>query len=125
MAYLQECVPQIQIIKIIYINICPEMQFPSFGVLSMTLSCSHYCTVNVPYVLLPECRPQLNVPLPLKDDPKFLACCMLPEKLPQFHFGEFAHLPLKTNTQILNDPTSRNPVDLNQLNVKAMQLVHL
>jgi hypothetical protein len=55
------------------------MQFLCFWGLSMTLSCSHYCTVNVPYVLLPKCKPQLNVSLPLKDDPKFLACCILSE----------------------------------------------
>jgi hypothetical protein len=54
----------------------------------MTLSSSHYHTVNVPYAhLLPEYRPQLDVSLPSEDDHKFLACCVLSENLPQFDFG--------------------------------------
>jgi hypothetical protein len=93
----------------------------------MTLSSSHYLTVNVPYVhLLPEYRPQLDVSLPPEDDPKFLACCVLSENLPQFHFGEFPDHPLEINTPtILNGLTSRNPVDLNQVSVEARQLVLL
>jgi hypothetical protein len=81
----------------------------------MTLSSSHYLTVNVPYVLhLPEYRPQLDVSLPSEDDPKFLACCVLSQILPQFSFGEFPHHPLEINTStILNGPTRSNPVYLN------------
>jgi hypothetical protein len=64
----------------------------------MTLSPSHYLAVNVPYVhLLPEYRAELDVSLPPEDDPKFLACCVLSENLPQFDFGEFPHHPLETN----------------------------
>jgi hypothetical protein len=86
-------------------------------------SSSHYLTVNVPYVhLLPEYRPQLNISLPPEDDHKFLACCILSENLPQFHFGELPHHPLEI---IWNGPTSRNSVDLNQVSVEARQLVHL
>jgi hypothetical protein len=48
------------------------------------------------------------------------------ENLPQFDFGEFPYHPLETNTPtLLNGPTSRNPVDLNQMSVEARQLVHL
>jgi hypothetical protein len=81
----------------------------------MTLSSSHYLVVNVPYVhLLSEYRAQLDDSLPPEDDPKFLACCVLNENMPQFDFGEFPHHPLETITQkILNGTTSRNPVDLN------------
>jgi hypothetical protein len=81
--------------------------------MSITLSCSHYLTVNVPYVsLLPEYRPQLKVLLPPEDDPKFLACCILSENLSQSDFGEFPHHPFEMNTpMILNGPVSRNPVD--------------
>jgi hypothetical protein len=70
----------------------------------MTFSSSYYPTVNVPYVhLLPEYR--LDVSLPLEDDPKFLACCVLSENLPQFDYGEFPHYPLETYTPtILNGP---------------------
>jgi hypothetical protein len=76
----------------------------------MTLSPSHYLTVNVPYVhLLPEYRPQLDASLPPEDDPKFLACCVLSENLPPFDFREFPHHPLETST----------PVDLNQVSVEA------
>jgi hypothetical protein len=90
----------------------------------MTLNSSHYLTVNVPYVhLLPEYMPQLDVSLPHEDDPKFLACCVLFENLPEFYFREFPHHPLETNTPtILNGLTSRNPVDLNQVRVEARQL---
>jgi hypothetical protein len=93
----------------------------------MTLSSSHYFTVNVPYVhLLPEYRPQLDVSLPPKDDPKFPACCVLSENLPKFDFLEYPHHPLETNRPtILNGFTSRNPVDLNQVSVEARQLVLL
>jgi hypothetical protein len=48
--------------------------------------------------------------LPPEDDPKFLACCVLPENLPKFDFWEFPHHPLETNRPtILNGLTSRNP----------------
>jgi hypothetical protein len=93
----------------------------------MTLGSAHYLAVNVPYVhLLPEYRVQLDVSLPPEDEPKFLACCVLPENLPQFDFGEFPHHPLETITpKILNGPTSRNTVDVNQMSEDARQLVHL
>jgi hypothetical protein len=93
----------------------------------MTLSSSHYLTVNVAYVhLLPEYWPQLDVSLSPEDDPKFLACCLLSENVPQFDFGEFPHHPLEINTPtILNGPTRINPVDLNQVSVEARQLVLL
>jgi hypothetical protein len=93
----------------------------------MTLSSSHYLTVNVPCVhLLPEYWPQLDVSLPLENDPKFLACCLLSENLPQFDFGEFPHHSLEINTPtILDGATRKNPVDLNQVSVEARQLVHL
>jgi hypothetical protein len=93
----------------------------------MTLSSSHYLAVNVPFVhLLPEYRAQLDVSLPPEDDPKFLACCVLSANLTQFDFGEFPYHPLETITpKILNGPTSRNSVDLNQVSVESRQLVHL
>jgi hypothetical protein len=93
----------------------------------MTLSSSHYLAVNVQFVhLLPEYRPQLVVSLPPEDDPKFLACCILSESLPQVDFGGFPHHPLEMNTPtILNDPTSRNLVDLNQVSMEARQLDHI
>jgi hypothetical protein len=93
----------------------------------MTLSSSHYLTINVPYVhLLPEYRPQLDVSLPSEDDPKFLTCCVLSENLPKFDFWEFPNHPLETNRpMILNGLTSRNPVDFNEVSVEARQLVHL
>jgi hypothetical protein len=48
------------------------------------------------------------------------------ENLPQFDFGEFPHHPLQINIPtILNGPTRRNPVYLNQVSVEARQLVHL
>jgi hypothetical protein len=64
-----------------------------------------YLAVNVPYVhLLPEYWDQLDVSLPPEDDPKFLACCVLSENLPQFDFGEFPHHLLETITpKILNE----------------------
>jgi hypothetical protein len=53
----------------------------------MTLSSSHYLSVNVAYVhLLPEYRPQLDVSLPPEDNPKFLTFCLFYENLPQFDF---------------------------------------
>jgi hypothetical protein len=88
----------------------------------MTLSSSHYLTVNAPHVhLLPEYRPQLDFSLPPEDNPKFLACCVLSKTLPQFNFGKFPHHPLEMNTSttMLNGPTSRNPVDLNQVSMEA------
>jgi hypothetical protein len=93
----------------------------------MTLSSSHYLTVNVPYVhLLPEYGPQLDVSLLSEDDPKFLACCVLSENLPQFDFGEFPHHSLEINIPtILNGSTRRNPVYLNEGSVEARQSVHL
>jgi hypothetical protein len=76
----------------------------------MTLSSSHYLTVNVPHVhLLPEYRPQLDVSLPPEDDPKFLARLILSENMQQFGFREFPHHPLKNTPMILNVPPSRNP----------------
>jgi hypothetical protein len=77
----------------------------------MTLSSSHDLTVNVPYVhLLPEYRSQFDISLPPEDDPKSLACCVLPANLPQFDFREFPH-PLEMNSpMILNGPTSIKPV---------------
>jgi hypothetical protein len=87
----------------------------------------HHHTVSVPYVhLLPVYRPQLDISLPPEDDPKILTCCALSENLTQFSFDEFQHNSLKMNTStILNDPTSRNLVDLNYVIVKARQLAHL
>jgi hypothetical protein len=84
----------------------------------MILSSSHYLIVNVPHIhLLFKYRPQLDISLPPKDDPKFLACCL---KICHNSILEFPHHPLETNTPpILNGPTSGNPVDLNQLNVEA------
>jgi hypothetical protein len=78
---------------------------------------------NVLYIVY---RPQLSVSLAPKEDPKFLACCVLSENLPQFDFREFPHHPLETNTPIiLNGFTSKNLVDLNQVSMEARQLVHL
>jgi hypothetical protein len=93
----------------------------------MTLSTSHNLTVNVPRVhLLPDYRPQLDVSLPSEDDPKFLACCVLSENMPHFDIGEFPNHPLEINTPtILNGPTRRNPVYLNQVSVEARHLDHL
>jgi hypothetical protein len=76
--------------------------------------------------LLPEYRPGLDFSLPPEDDPKFLACCVLSENLPQFDFRECPHHLLEMNTPtILNGPTSRNRMDLNHVRVEARQLVHL
>jgi hypothetical protein len=107
------------IIKIVYINISPEMH--RFLVFKVCLWHS------APYVhLLPEYRPQPDVALPYEDDPQFLACSVLSENLPQFDFGEFPHCPLEINTPtILNGPTRRNSVHLNQVSVEARQLVYL
>jgi hypothetical protein len=93
----------------------------------MALGSSHDLTVNVPYVrLLPEYRPQLDISLPPEDDPKFVACCILSENVPQFSVQKFSHHPSNTNTPtFLNGLASRNPVDLNQVSVEARQLVHL
>jgi hypothetical protein len=92
----------------------------------MTLSSSHYLTVSVPYVhLLPEYGPQLDVSLSSEDIPKFLACCILSENLPQFNFREFPHHPLEINTPTILNGTGRNPVYLNQVSVDVRQLVHL
>jgi hypothetical protein len=97
----------------------------SFLVLwSKTLSSSYYITVNVTLVhRLPEYKPQLDVSLPPEHNPKFLA---LYENLPQSDFRDFPHHPMETNTTtILNCPTSRKPVDFNQVSVEARQLAHL
>jgi hypothetical protein len=68
---------------------------------------------------------KLYVSLPPEDDPKIMAW-HVSENLTQFDFGEFPHHPLEMNTQtILNDPTSGNPMDLNQVSVEARQLSHL
>jgi hypothetical protein len=45
---------------------------------------------------------------------------MLSENLPLFDFRECPHHPT-----MLNDPTSRNAVDLNQVNMEARKLAHL
>jgi hypothetical protein len=69
---------------------------------------------------------QLDASLPSEDDPKFLACCVLPENLSQFDFGKFPHHTVEMNTSpILNGRKSRNLVDLNQVKVEARQFVHL
>jgi hypothetical protein len=50
----------------------------------------------------------------------------LSENLPKFDFWEFPHQPLeRIAPTILNGPTNRKPVDLNQLSVETRQLVHL
>jgi hypothetical protein len=73
-----------------YININPEMyRFQVFKV-CLTLSFSHYHSLNVPYAhLLPKYRPQLDISLPPKDDPKILAFCVLSKNLTQLDFQEF------------------------------------
>jgi hypothetical protein len=92
----------------------------------VTLTPSHYLTVNVPYVHpLSEYWPQLNVSLPPEYEPKFFPCRVLSENIPQFNFGEFPLLPLETNTPVLNVLISRNPVDLNEVSMKARQSIHL
>jgi hypothetical protein len=79
----------------------------------MTLNYSHYLRVTVPYVhLQPEYRPQIDVSLPPEEDLIFLTYCALSGNMSQFDFGEFPHHPLET---ILNDRTSRNPVDSNHV----------
>jgi hypothetical protein len=85
----------------------------------MTLSSSHYLTVNVSHVhLLPEYRPQLDVSLSPEGDPKFLARRILSEKMQQFDFGEFTHHILETSTPTISSgPSGRNPVDLNEVDV--------
>jgi hypothetical protein len=87
----------------------------------VTLSATHYIVVNVPYVyLLPEYSPQPEISLPSEDGPRFLVCCVLYENLPQFDFKEFPYHSRAMNAlMILNGPTSINPVDLNQVSVKA------
>jgi hypothetical protein len=92
----------------------------------MILRSSCYLTAYVPYAhLLPEYRPQVDVSSLYEDDPKFVACCVYCENLPAFNFRELPHHPPETNAPILNGPTSRNPVDLNQMSVEARQLVQL
>jgi hypothetical protein len=55
-----------------------------------------------------------------------LACCVLSEDLPQSDFKEFRHHSLKMNIQmILDGPTSRKPMGLNQVSTEARQLPHL
>jgi hypothetical protein len=73
----------------------------------------HYLTVNVAYVhLLPEYSLQFDVSLPSKDNPEFLACCVLSENLAQFDFGEFSdHLLERKTPAVLNGCTGRSPVD--------------
>lgn len=91
----------------------------------MTLSPSYYHRVNVLCVhFLPEYRSHLHISLPPKDYPKFLACCVLPENLPQFYFWELPYYLLEMNTGILIGPTSKNPLDLNQAKIEVRQLVH-
>jgi hypothetical protein len=85
---------------------------------------SHCPTVNVHR--LPEYWPHLDVLLLPEGDPEFLACCVPSESLTQFDFNKFPHHPLQVNTPlILNDPTSRNPVDLSQVSVEASPLPHI
>jgi hypothetical protein len=68
----------------------------------MTLSSSHYLTVDVPYAhLLPECRPQQEVSFPSADDPKLLAFCIVLENLSQFDFRELTHHPMEMNTSTI------------------------
>jgi hypothetical protein len=51
---------------------------------------------------------------------KILVYCLLSESLPQFDFEKFPHHAMEMNTpMILNDPTPRNPVDLNQVSMEA------
>jgi hypothetical protein len=70
--------------------------------------------------------PQFGISLPRKDDPRFMACCVLSENLLQFDFREFSHRRLEINRpRISSDSTSRNPVDLNQMSVEARQLVYI
>jgi hypothetical protein len=58
-----------------------------------------------------------------EDDPKIMACCVLFDILTQFYFGEFPHPSLVMNTPtIVNDHTSRNPMDLHQVSMEAKQL---
>jgi hypothetical protein len=65
----------------------------------VTLRSSYYLAVNAPYIhILPEHRPQLDVSLPPEDDPKFMACCILSENLPQFDLDEFPYHPLEINS---------------------------
>jgi hypothetical protein len=48
--------------------------------MSVILSSSHYLAVNVAYVLrLLKYRPQLDVSLTHENDPKILACYLLPD----------------------------------------------
>jgi hypothetical protein len=93
----------------------------------MTLSSTHYLAANAPYILfLLKYRPQLDVSLLTKDGLKILARWILSENLSQAEFGEFPHHPLEMNTaSVLNDPTSSNPVYLNQVSVEARHLSHL
>jgi hypothetical protein len=91
----------------------------------MTLSYSDYLTVNDPYIyLLPEYRSHLDVSLPTEVHPKFLEYCVLPADAPQFSIWAFPHHPLEMTSTTSNDPTSRNPVALNQVSAEATQMVH-
>jgi hypothetical protein len=92
----------------------------------MILSSLHYLIVNVPYVhFLSEYSHQFDISLPPRNDPKFLACCVLSQNLSHLDFKVFQYHSLKVNTPtILNGPTSRDPVDLNQVSMDARQLVH-
>jgi hypothetical protein len=93
----------------------------------MTFSSSHYLTANVPYIHpLPEFKHHLTSQCPRKQNPRFLACCILSEILPQFDFGDYSHHPLETGTStILNGPINRNSVDLNRVSMEARRLMHL
>jgi hypothetical protein len=73
----------------------------------MTLSYSHYLTVNVPFVhVWPEYRPQLHVSLPPEDDPKFPACSVPSANLTKFDFSEFPRHQLGMNRQTVWNATT-------------------
>jgi hypothetical protein len=93
----------------------------------MTLSTSHYLTVNVPYVYLclntglsstTHCHPK-TIP-----NSWHVACCL---KTCQNSISESFHIIhwRRIDQRFLNGLTSRNPVDLNQVSVEARLLVIL
>jgi hypothetical protein len=56
----------------------------------------------------------------------FPACCISSENLLHSNSGKFPNHPLEKNKPtILDGPMSRNPVDINQLSVRARQLGQL
>jgi hypothetical protein len=61
-----------------------------------------------------------------EDYSKIVACCVVSESQTQFDVGQVTHLPLEMTTPaILNNPATRNPVDLIQVSVEARQFTHL